>query len=136
MHYYQNYSVEFIKEHRCSALFLDCGLGKTSITLTAISDLMFDSFEVRKVLVIAPLRVARQTWSDEIGKWDHLKNLRYSIVVGAEKERVEALNTPADIYIINRENVQWLVEKSGIKFDFDMVVIDELSSFKNKSLFA
>ena len=131
LHYYQNYSVEFIKEHRCSALFLDCGLGKTSITLTAISDLMFDSFEVRKVLVIAPLRVARQTWSDEIGKWDHLKNLRYSIVVGAEKERVEALNTPADIYIINRENVQWLVEKSGIKFDFDMVVIDELSSFKN-----
>ena len=106
-------------------------MSKTVITLTALNDLLFDSFEVRKVLVIAPLRVARQTWNDEISKWDHLKNLRYSIAVGTEKERVEALNTPADIYIINRENVQWLVEKSGIKFDFDMVVIDELSSFKN-----
>ena len=130
-HEYQKYAADYIKEHKVSAIFLDCGLGKTVISLTAINDLLFDSFEVRKVLVIAPLRVARQTWSDEISKWDHLKSLRYSIAVGAEKERVEALNTPADIYIINRENVQWLVEKSGIKFDFDMVVIDELSSFKN-----
>ena len=130
-HDYQKYAVEYIKSHKISAILLDCGLGKTVITLTALNDLLFDSFEVRKVLVIAPLRVARQTWSDEISKWDHLKSLRYSIVVGTEKERVEALNTPADIYIINRENVQWLVEKSGIKFDFDMVVIDELSSFKN-----
>ena len=130
-HDYQKYAVEYIKSHKISAILLDCGLGKTVITLTALNDLLFDSFEVRKVLVIAPLRVARQTWSDEISKWDHLKSLRYSIAVGTEKERVEALNTPADIYIINRENVQWLVEKSGIKFDFDMVVIDELSSFKN-----
>ena len=119
-HDYQKYAVEYIKSHKISAILLDCGLGKTVITLTALNDLLFDSFEVRKVLVIAPLRVARQTWSDEISKWDHLKSLRYSIVVGTEKERVEALNTPADIYIINRENVQWLVEKSGIKFDFDM----------------
>ena len=107
------------------------GLGKTSITLTAVNELLFDSFEVRKVLVIAPLRVARNTWCDEIKKWDHLRNIKYSIVVGTEKERISALNEKADIYIINRENVDWLVNKSGYKFDFDMIVIDELSSFKN-----
>lgn len=107
------------------------GLGKTSITLTVVNELLFDSFEVRKVLVIAPLRVARNTWCDEIKKWDHLNNIKYSIAVGTEKERISALNEKADIYIINRENVDWLVNKSGYKFDFDMVVIDELSSFKN-----
>lgn len=106
-------------------------MSKTSITLTAINDLLFDSFEVHKVLTIAPLRVARDTWSAEIEKWEHLQNLRYSVVVGTERERLTALRTPADIYIINRENVQWLVEESGIPFDFDMAVIDELSSFKN-----
>ena len=112
-------------------------MSKTSITLTAINDLLFDSFEVHKVLVVAPLRVARDTWSAEIKKWEHLKNLRYSVVVGSEQERLNALRTPADIYIINRENVQWLVEESGMPlgaasaFDFDMAVIDELSSFKN-----
>ena len=99
--------------------------------MTALNDLLFDYFEVHKILCIAPLRVSRQTWSDEINKWDHLKDLKYSIAVGAEKERLAALNTPADIYIINRENIQWLVEKSGVPFDFDMIVIDELSSFKN-----
>lgn len=130
-HSYQEYAIKFIELHPISALFLDMGLGKTSITLTAVNELLFDSFEVRKVLVIAPLRVARNTWCDEIKKWDHLNNIKYSIVVGTEKERISALNEKADIYIINRENVDWLVNKSGYKFDFDMVVIDELSSFKN-----
>ncbi|MFR7882372.1 MAG: SNF2-related protein [[Eubacterium] siraeum] len=130
-HDYQRYAAEFIITHPISALLLDMGLGKTSITLTAINDLLFDSFEVHKVLVVAPLRVARDTWSAEIEKWEHLKNLRYSVVVGTAQERISALSTPADIYIINRENVQWLVEKSGLIFDFDMAVIDELSSFKN-----
>lgn len=130
-HSYQEYAVKFIESHPISALFLDMGLGKTSITLTAVNELLFDSFEVRKVLVIAPLRVARNTWCDEIKKWDHLSNIKYSIVVGTERERISALNEKADIYIINRENVDWLVNKSGYKFDFDMILIDELSSFKN-----
>lgn len=130
-HDYQRYAAEFIITQPVAALLLDMGLGKTSITLTAINDLLFDSFEVHKVLVVAPLRVARDTWSAEIEKWEHLKNLRYSVVVGTEQERLKALRTPADIYIINRENVQWLVEESGIPLDFDMAVIDELSSFKN-----
>lgn len=130
-HSYQEYAIKFIESHPISALFLDMGLGKTSITLTAVNELLFDSFEVRKVLVIAPLRVAKNTWCDEIKKWDHLSNVKYSIVVGTEKERISALNKKADIYIINRENVDWLVNKSGYKFDFDMIVIDELSSFKN-----
>lgn len=130
-HDYQRYAAEFIITHPISALLLDMGLGKTSITLTAINDLLFDSFEVHKVLVVAPLRVARDTWSAEIEKWEHLKNLRYSVVVGTAQERISALSTPADIYIINRENIQWLVEESGLPFDFDMAVIDELSSFKN-----
>lgn len=102
---------------------------KTSITLTAIADLLFDSFEVQRVLVIAPLRVARDTWPAELKKWDHLKDLRASVAVGSEAQRFDALNTPADIYIINRENVPWLIEKQ--RFDYDMVVVDELSSFKN-----
>ena len=130
-HDYQKYAIEYIEQHKISAVMLDMGLGKTVITLTALNDLLFDYFEVHKILCIAPLRVSRQTWSDEINKWDHLKDLKYSIAVGAEKERLAALNTPADIYIINRENIQWLVEKSGVPFDFDMIVIDELSSFKN-----
>lgn len=130
-HDYQRYAAEFITTHPIAALLLDMGLGKTSITLTAINDLLFDSFEVHKVLVVAPLRVARDTWSAEIEKWEHLKNLRYSVVVGTEQERLNALRTSADVYIINRENIQWLVEESGLIFDFDMAVIDELSSFKN-----
>lgn len=130
-HKYQQYAIEHIEKNKISALFLDMGLGKTSITLTAVNELLFDSFEVRKVLVIAPLRVARNTWCDEIKKWDHLRNIKYAIVVGTEKDRISALNEKADIYIINRENVDWLVNKSGYKFDFDMIVIDELSSFKN-----
>lgn len=130
-HDYQKYAADFIITHPVSALLLDMGLGKTSITLTAINDLLFDSFEVHKVLVVAPLRVARDTWSAEIEKWEHLRELRYSIAVGTEQERLAALRKQSDIYIINRENIQWLVEESGLPFDFDMAVIDELSSFKN-----
>lgn len=130
-HDYQKYATNFIEENNIAAVLLSMGLGKTVITLSALNDLLFDSFEIHKVLIVAPLRVARTTWSDEIKKWDHLKNLKYSIVVGTESERIRALNTKADIYIINRENIQWLVEESGIKFQFDMIVVDELSSFKN-----
>ena len=130
-HDYQQYAIEYIRTHPMAAVLLDMGLGKTSITLTALNDLLFDYFDVHKILVIAPLRVARNTWSGEIGKWEHLEDLQYSIIVGTEKERKAALAKRADIYIINRENVQWLIEKSGYPFDFDMVVVDELSSFKN-----
>lgn len=130
-HNYQNYAKDFILAHKVSALFLDCGLGKTITTLTAINELMYDSFEISKVLIIAPLRVAQSTWKDEIEKWDHLNLLRYSIAVGDEKERLKALKQTSDIYIINRENVDWLVTKSGIDFNFDMLIIDELSSFKS-----
>lgn len=130
-HDYQKYVIEYIQSHPVSAVFLDMGLGKTSITLTAINNLLFDYFAVHKVLVIAPLRVAKNTWSAEINKWDHLKDLKYSIVVGTPTERKNALKANADIYIINRENIPWLTEYMGAAFDFDMVVIDELSSFKN-----
>lgn len=130
-HNYQNYAKDFILAHKVSALFLDCGLGKTITTLTAINELMYDSFEISKVLIIAPLRVAQSTWKEEIEKWDHLNLLRYSIAVGDEKERLKALKQKSDIYIINRENVDWLVTKSGIDINFDMLIIDELSSFKS-----
>lgn len=130
-HNYQNYAQDFILAHKVSALFLDCGLGKTITTLTAINELMYDSFEISKVLIIAPLRVAQSTWKEEIEKWDHLNLLRYSIAVGDEKERLKALKQKSDIYIINRENVDWLVTKSGIDINFDMLIIDELSSFKS-----
>ena len=130
-HEYQKYAIEFIKEHPIAAILLDMGMGKTSIVCTAINDLLYDSFEISKVLIIAPLRVARNTWSDEIEKWDHLHGLRYSIVVGTAAERKKALAKDADIFIINRENVPWLIEDSGYPFDYDMLVVDELSSFKN-----
>ena len=130
-HDYQRYVTDYIKTHQVAAVLLDMGLGKTSITLTALLDLLFDSFEAHRVLVIAPLRVARDTWPSEIEKWDHLKMLTYAVAVGTEKERKAALLQPADICIINRENVQWLIEQSGIPFDFDTVIVDELSSFKN-----
>ncbi|MCM1530458.1 MAG: DEAD/DEAH box helicase [Alistipes sp.] len=130
-HEYQRYAVEYIITHPVTALLLDMGLGKTVTTLTAVNELMYDYFEISKVLVIAPLRVARDTWSDEIEKWEHLRNLTYSVAVGTEAERLRALKAQADIYIINRENVQWLVEDSGIAFDYQMLIIDELSSFKN-----
>lgn len=128
-HNYQKYTIDFIKSHKTAAVLLDCGLGKTIITLTALNDLLYDSFEISRVLVIAPLRVARNTWPSEIMKWEHLKNLKVSVAVGSEQERLAALAAPASIYVINRENVQWLVEKT--KYAFDAIVIDELSSFKN-----
>jgi SNF2 family DNA or RNA helicase len=130
-HSYQDYSTKFIIDHPVSAILLSCGLGKTVITLTAVKELMFDRFEVRKPLVIAPLRVAANSWPDEIGKWDHLKDLTYSVATGSEEERRKALLTEADLHIINRENVTWLVEKSGLPFDYDMIIVDELSSFKS-----
>jgi SNF2 family DNA or RNA helicase len=106
-------------------------VSKTIITLTAIFDLALDSFTVRKVLIVAPLRVARDTWPAEIEKWSHLKGLTYSLATGSERERKAALMQKADIYIINRENVDWLVNRSGLPFDYDMLVLDELSSFKS-----
>lgn len=130
-HAYQQYAIQHIETHKEAALFLDMGLGKTVIALSAIWDLAFDFFEVSKVLVVAPLRVARDTWPAEIEKWEHLKYMTYSVVVGTEEERRQALLKKALVYIINRENVDWLVSKSGVSFRFDMVVIDELSSFKS-----
>ena len=130
-HEYQTYATEFIKSHPVAAVLLDMGLGKTAITLTAINDLMFDSFEVHKTLVIAPKRVAATSWPDEIRKWDHLRHLRFAVAVGSADERIAALTSDADIYLINRENVTWLIDESGLPFDYDMVVIDELSSFKS-----
>lgn len=129
MHDYQNYCVDFILKHPFAGIFLDMGLGKSIIALTAILELMYDYFDVSKVLVIAPLRVAQDTWSRECEKWEHLKELKISKVLGTEKERKAALYSKGDIYIINRENVEWLCK--NYKFDFDMVVIDELSSFKS-----
>ncbi|NCD03578.1 MAG: DEAD/DEAH box helicase [Clostridia bacterium] len=130
-HEYQTYATNFILEHPVAAVLLEMGLGKSVITLTAIYELMLNRFEVHKVLVIAPLRVARDTWPAEIEKWEHLEGLTYSVAIGTEAERLAALRSPAHLYLINRENVDWLITKSGIPFDFDMVVIDELSSFKS-----
>lgn len=130
-HEYQTYATNFILEHPVAAVLLEMGLGKSVITLTAIYELMLNRFEVEKVLVIAPLRVARDTWPAEIEKWEHLKGLTYSVSIGTEAERLAALRRPAHLYLINRENVDWLITKSGIPFAFDMVVIDELSSFKS-----
>lgn len=130
-HSYQDYATNFIINHPIAAILLDMGMGKTSIVLTAIMKLMYDRFEVSKVLIIGPLRVARTTWPEEIKKWDHLDGLRFSVVVGTAAERRMALSTDADVYIINRENVPWLINESGFPFDYDMVVIDELSSFKS-----
>ena len=130
-HDYQQYAIDFIESHKTAAVLLDMGLGKTVITLTALNDLLFDHFEISRVLVIAPLRVARNTWPQEIGKWEHLNHIRYSVAVGTEKERRDALRKQTSLYIINRENVPWLVEKTA--FSYDAIVIDELSSFKNWS---
>lgn len=130
-HDYQRYATDFIINNPISAVLLEMGLGKSVISLSAINELMLDYFDVSRTLVIAPLRVANNTWPDEIEKWNHLKYLSYSVVTGSEKERLDALKKPAHIYIINRENVDWLITKSGFKWSFDMVVIDELSSFKS-----
>lgn len=130
-HNYQSYAIEYIKNHPVSAVLLDMGLGKTVISLTAIADLLFDSFLAHRILVIAPLRVARDTWPAELKKWSHLKHLSFAVAVGPPADRKAALMSNADITIINRENVQWLIDDSGMPFHFDTVVIDELSSFKN-----
>lgn len=130
-HNYQKHAIDYILSHNESALLLDMGLGKTVITLTAVSELIYERFEVNKVLVVAPLRVARDTWPAEIEKWEHLRKMKYSVAVGSEGKRIQALKAKANVYIINRENIDWLVNKSGVPLDFDMIVIDELSSFKD-----
>ena len=130
-HAYQEYAIDYIITHPVAAILLGCGLGKTSIALTAIDDMLHDSFDVRKVLVVAPIRVCTNSWPDEIRKWDHLSDIRFSVAVGSREERLAALKADAEVYIINRENLPWLVEQSGLPFDYDMCVLDELSSFKN-----
>lgn len=130
-HPYQDYATQHVIDNPASGLFLDMGLGKTVSTLTAVDQLINVYCEVSKVLVIAPKRVAEDTWTTESQKWDHLKHLRLSVVLGTIRERKEALAAKADIYVINRENVPWLVAHYQSAFPFDMVVIDELSSFKS-----
>lgn len=133
LHDYQRYCADRIIQDPGIGLFLDMGLGKTLITLTAIKELMYDRFVVNKCLVIAPKKVAEATWQNEVRKWPQFSCLRLSTVLGSRKERVAALETPADVYIINRDNVAWLVKYYGRKWPFDMVVCDEFTSFKNAS---
>ena len=130
-HNYQKYCIDKVVNTEKVGLLLDMGLGKTIITLTAIDELKLNMFEVNKVLVVAPKKVAESTWFREAEKWDHLKLLKFSAVLGSEKKRINALNTSADIYVINRENIPWLVDYYRNDWPFDMVVIDEFSSFKN-----
>ncbi len=130
-YYYQEFAENFVLDNPQAGLILDMGMGKTAISLTAAEKLLYDYFAVRKVLVIAPLKPAKETWTPEIEKWDHLKHLSASLILGSLKDRIAALNRDADIYIINRENVVWLVDYYKQKWPFDMVIIDELSSFKS-----
>lgn len=130
-HSYQKYAIQHIIDHPGAGLLLDMGLGKTVSALTAVDFLMYEDMDVDKVLVIAPKRVAEDTWTTEASKWDHLKHLKISKVLGTERQRKEALRAEADIYVINRENVAWLVGLYRTAFPFDMVIIDELSSFKS-----
>jgi SNF2 family DNA or RNA helicase len=132
LHGYQTRSVQFIKDVPKCALFVDLGLGKTVTTLSALKDLL-DSFDVSRVLIIAPLRVANTVWHKEIANWSHLKGMSYSIATGTERERISALIKNSDIVLINKENVQWLVKHMGSKWNFDCVVIDESSAFKSSS---
>lgn len=132
-HDYQKYCISRCITDDKLGLFLDMGLGKTVITLTAINDLKYNRFLIHKVLVIAPKKVAEDTWTREQEKWEHLKNLRVIPVLGTLKKRIKNLNTPSDVYVINRENTEWLVDYYKNDWPFDMVVIDELSSFKNAS---
>lgn len=128
---YQQYCIDRIISDNSIGLFLDMGLGKTVITLTAIYALRYYYWACGKALVIAPKKVAEQTWSKEAEKWDHLKGLKVQVCLGTLSQRINALNTPADVYVINRENTQWLVQYFGHKWPFDMVILDESSSFKN-----
>jgi SNF2 family DNA or RNA helicase len=130
-HNYQRYCINRVLTTPALGLLLDMGLGKTVITLTAVNDLKYNQFAVNKVLVIAPKKVAESTWAREAEKWEHLQLLRFSTVLGPQTKRVRALNTPADIYVINRENIPWLVEYYRNAWPFDMVIVDEFSSFKN-----
>lgn len=130
-HDYQRYCINRLIAEPALGLFLDMGLGKTVITLTAINDLRYNRFAVRRALVIAPKKVAEDTWTREAGKWDHLKLLRVVPALGSLKKRIRALNSPGDVYVVSRDNVQWLVDYYRNDWPFDMVVIDELSSFKN-----
>lgn len=130
-HNYQQYGIDRIINEDMLGLFLDMGLGKTSITLTAVEVLKYKMFKLSKVLVIAPKKVAEGTWSKEAFKWDHTKKLRINKVLGTAKQRIRALNTPGDIYIINRDNVVWLVDYYRNNWPFEMVIVDESSSFKN-----
>ena len=130
-HKYQRYAIDFIEEHPEAAILLGCGLGKTSIALTAIDEMLHDRFLIRKALVVAPIRVCQNSWPDELRKWDHLRDIRWALAVGTQAERLAALRENAELTIINRENLAWLIEDSGVPFDFDLVVLDELSSFKN-----
>lgn len=130
-YYYQAFAENFILNNAAAGLLLDMGMGKTAISLTAADKLLFDYFAVRKVLVIAPLKPARETWPPEAKKWDHLQHLRFSLILGSKKERIAACSKDADIYIINREQVVWLVDYYKSAWPFDMVIIDELSSFKS-----
>ena len=129
-HTYQTRLKDFIIANRYAFLTVDMGLGKTVTTLTAVAELL-DCVEIARVLVIAPKSVAENTWTGECAKWDHLAHLRVSVVMGDEKHRIKALQTPADIYVINRDNVVWLTEHQGRRWTFDTVIIDESSSFKN-----
>ena len=130
---YQQYCIDSIIYNRAVGLFLDMGLGKTVITLTAIHDLRYNRWEVAKPLIVAPKKVAEATWNTEAQKWDHLKKMRIVPVLGTLQQRLRALAMPADAYVINRENVTWLVEHFKNEWPFDMVVLDESSSFKNGS---
>lgn len=130
-HDYQRYTIQFIIDHPECAILLGLGMGKTISTLTAIESLKYDYFDIDKVLVIAPVRVARDTWPAEIQKWDHLAGLTVSPIIGTAKQRQAAANRQADIYTIGRENIPWLVKHHGNRWPYDMVIIDELSSFKN-----
>ena len=132
-HEYQQFCEDFLLDKPAAGLLLDMGLGKTVITLTTVARWMYDRFEINKVLVAAPLRVAEDTWTKESEKWDHLRGLRVVRVLGTEAQRIRALQTDADIYCINRENIPWLVKYYGARWPFDGVVLDELSSFKNPS---
>lgn len=130
-HPYQKYCIDRVVSDNAVGLFLDMGLGKTVITLTAAAELKCNRFAVNRILIIAPKKVAEATWSREAAKWDHLKRLRFSLILGSQVKRIKAVNTPADIYIINRENIPWLVDYHRNAWPYDMVVIDESSSFKN-----
>ena len=130
-HEYQSYAIQRVLEQPRVGLFLECGLGKTVVVLTAVEELVYNELEIQKVLVIAPLRVAQTVWDAEANKWDHTRKLRFSKILGDPVERLRALRARADVYVINRENVPWLTQTCGQHWPFDMVVIDELSSFKS-----